>query len=171
MSRDSRPPDRIDSILTYIAGLEPQRDLTAKSLAWRLRRAAHFVDTEVRRHLAPLGMELWELEILCALRRHDGALTMGDLQDLAQLTSGAITNRVSKLERAGHVRRAVDPDDRRQVRVTLTASGIARAAAVVAANNDAEARLFTALDRDVQQQLAGDLRELLLATEGPDPRA
>jgi DNA-binding MarR family transcriptional regulator len=156
-------------MLTYIEGVFPERDLTAKSVAWRLRRASHHVDTVVKRRLSQQGMELWELEILCGLKRNDGVLTMGDLQDIAQLTSGAITNRVARLEREGWVRRDVDPVDRRQVLVTLTPAGAARSDEVVDANHAAELEAFATIPRDVQERLAGDLRELLLATEGPDP--
>lgn len=158
-------------MLAFILELAPGRDLTTKSVAWRLRRAAHHVDTEVRRRLAPQGMELWELEILCAIRRSEGAITMGELQDIAQLTSGAITNRIARLEREGHVRRDVDPDDRRQVLVTITPSGVARALQVIEANNAAEQEIFAAIDRGLQRRLSADLRDLLLATEGPDPQA
>lgn len=171
MTTVATPPDRVGSILDYIASTDPERDLTAKSVAWRLRRAAHHVDTEVRRRLAREGMELWELEILCGLRRSGGALMVGDLQDIAQLTSGAITNRIAKLERDGYVTREVDPDDRRQVIVRITPAGTERGLAAVEANNRAEREIFETIDRDLQLRLSGDLRELLLATEGPDPRA
>jgi DNA-binding MarR family transcriptional regulator len=163
--------DRVDAILAFVTRLEPGRDVTAKAIAWRLRRAAHNVDTEVRRRLAQRQMELWEMEILCALRRRDGSLTMGELQDIAQLTSGAITNRVARLENEGYVRRDMDPGDRRQVLVTITSSGLVRADQAVAANNAAEQEIFGAIDPALQKRLARDLRELLLALEGPDPRA
>jgi len=167
---DLPPGDRVDRILAYVSELYPERDTTTKAIVWRLRRAAHQIDTEIRRRLAPLGMELWELEILTALRRNGGALTMGQLQDVAQLTSGAITNRVARLEEAGHVRREVDPADRRHVIVTLTAAGRDRAQQVVDANNAAEAEIFASIDSALQQRLSAELRELLLAVEGPAPR-
>jgi DNA-binding MarR family transcriptional regulator len=171
MPTTSSPRDRVDSMLAFLATLEPERDASAKAIAWRLRRAARKVDTEVRRRLAPLGMELWELEILSGLRRAGGTLTVGDLLDVAQLTSGAITNRIARLERAGYVRRDVAPDDRRQVLVTLTPSGLERQKQAVEANNAAEQEIFDAIDPALQQRLSGDLRELLLAIEGPDPHA
>jgi DNA-binding MarR family transcriptional regulator len=159
--------DRVDAILALIAERDPERDTTAKSVAWRLRRAAHFVDTEVRRRLAPQGMEVWELELLCALYRNEGTLTIGELLDDAQLTSGAITNRVGRLERDGYVRREIDPGDRRQVLVTITDAGRERRERVIAANDLAEREIFAEIDRGLQERLTGDLRGLLLATEGP----
>lgn len=163
--------DRIDSMLAFIHGLQPGRDLTTKAVAWRLRRVAHHLDTEIRRRLAAEGMELWEIEILCALLRREGTLTMGELLDIAQLTSGAITNRIARLEQEGYVRRDVDPGDRRQVLVSLTPKGHDRAWEVIEANNTAEQAIFAGIDPDLQRRLSADLRELLLATEGADPAA
>ena len=61
-----------------------------------------------RRELAPLGVELWVLELLAALRRSGGPpyrLAAGALLKETQLTSGAITKRVARLEEKGWVRR------------------------------------------------------------------
>lgn len=171
MPRTQTPRDRVDGLLAVIAEREPDRDLTAKAVTWRLRRASHRIDTEIRRQLATQGMELWELEILCALRNGGGTLTMGALLDSAQITSGAITNRVARLERDGYVRREMAPDDRRQVLVTITPAGLERNWQLIAANNAAEQEIFADLDPDLQRRLAQDLRELLLAVEGPDPAA
>jgi DNA-binding MarR family transcriptional regulator len=162
-----KPHDRVDSMLAFIAEVDPDRDTTATAVALRLRRAAHYIDTEVRRRLARQGFDLWELEILCALRRSSGTLSMGELMDIAQLTSGAITNRIARLEREGYVRRDIDLNDRRQVIVTLTPSGLEREEQAIVANDNAEREIFADIDRGIQQRLGSDLRELLLATEGP----
>lgn len=44
-----------------------------------------------------------------------GPLTAGQLGELTQLTTGAITGVIDRLERAGFVRRERDPNDRRKV--------------------------------------------------------
>jgi DNA-binding MarR family transcriptional regulator len=167
MTMAEKQHDRVDAFLALIEERDPGRDTLSKSVALRLRRAAHYLDTEIRRRLAPQGMEVWELELLCALYRNDGTLTIGELLDDAQLTSGAITNRVGRLEREGHVRRAIDPADRRQVLVTITDTGRERRELVLAANDAAEREIFAEIDRGLQERLTGDLRELVLATEGP----
>lgn len=48
-----------------------------------------------------------------------GPLTAGRLAEHVGLTSGAITGVIDRLEQAGFVRRAPDPDDRRKVIVQL----------------------------------------------------
>src|SRR6202051_1068381 len=48
------------------------------------------------------------------LLRERGPMTGSDLAAITDLTSGAITGVVARLERAGYVRREPDPHDRRQ---------------------------------------------------------
>lgn len=160
-------------MLDDIARLYPQNNalLPAKAVTQRLRRAAHHVDTEVRRHLAPHDMELWEFELLTALRRSepDHRLTMGELADIAQLTSGAITNRVTRMEGKGLMRREIAAADRRQIVVTLTAEGLARSEEVIAVMQTAQAAIYAPVDLALQERLADALRELLLVLEGPSP--
>ncbi len=156
----------------FLGREDPARATPAKALAYRLRRASHHVDRRIRRELAPLGIELWELEILAALRRSGGPpyrLTSGALMEEAQLTSGAITKRVNRLEEKGWVRREIDPGDRRQILVILTEEGLERAGSVFGVMSRTEASLLEGLGEEALERMNGDLRELLLLLEGPSP--
>lgn len=156
----------------FLGREDPARATPAKALAYRLRRASHHVDRRIRRELAPLGIELWELEILAALRRSGGPpyrLTSGALMEEAQLTSGAITKRVTRLEEKGWVRREIDPGDRRQILVILTEEGLERAGSVFGVMSRTEASLLEGLGEEALERMNGDLRELLLLLEGPSP--
>jgi DNA-binding MarR family transcriptional regulator len=168
----SRRSDRVDGLMGFLRREDPARATPAKALAYRLRRASHHVDRQIRRELAPLGIELWELEILAALRRSGGPayrLTSGALLEEAQLTSGAITKRVTHLEDKGWVRREIDPGDRRQILVVLTEEGLERAGAVFGVMSETEASLLERLGEEALERMNGDLRELLLLLEGPAP--
>lgn len=57
-------------------------------------------------------------------------LAAGDLAERANITTGAVTGVLNRLERAGYVHRQPDPNDRRRVRVALDASAAARVLAV-----------------------------------------
>ena len=160
-------PDRVDPILSYLHQLDPGRDLSAKAVAMRLRRASHYVDTQIRRHLAPCGMDLWELDILSTLLRENGTVGVGQLQDAAQLTAGAITNRITRLEKDGYVTRAIDVHDRRQIVVTLTEAGRQHAVEVIKVNDAAQRATLDQIDPEILRRLAEDLRTFLLAVEGP----
>jgi DNA-binding MarR family transcriptional regulator len=160
--------DQVDVIMAQWREQNPLLDTPAKALTIRLRRVTHHIERAVRRELAEDGIELWEFEVLLGLRRAPGhQLSAGALLRQSQVTSGAITNRIGRLEENGWVRRDVDPGDRRQVLVTLTKTGLARAQKILDTKTSTEDRLFSGLAPATLDRLSCDLRTLLLALEGP----
>ena len=106
--------------------------------------------------------------MLLALRRAPGQrLSAGALLRGSQVTAGAITNRVARLEKQGWVQRDIDPADRRQVLVTLTADGQRHADKILALKTTAEQRLLGQADPAALERMCEDLRNLLLAIDGP----
>src|SRR5262249_21091677 len=61
-----------------------------------------------------LGMNVTDHKCADILERN-GPMTAGELAERTGLTTGAITGVIDRLERAGFVRRAKDPGDRRRV--------------------------------------------------------
>lgn len=160
--------DRVDVIVEQWHEQYPDLDVPAKKLTIRIRRLAHHIERDVQRELAARGIGLWELEVLLALRRApQRRLSAGELVRLCQVTSGAITNRIARLAEPGWVTREVDPDDRRQIIVTLTESGLQRANQILDTKIAAEERLFGSLDAATRDRLNADLRTLLVGIEGP----
>ena len=159
----------IDAMIEAISEPHEVETLEAKALSHRMRRIAHHLETRMRRELAPQGIELWELEMLaCLCRATPGfRLSAGELMRQLQLTSGAVTNRVSRLATKGWVTREVDEADRRSVNIVLTEHGRARAKAVFGGKTETEREVFAPLDRQRQHRINEDLRTLLLALEGP----
>jgi DNA-binding MarR family transcriptional regulator len=160
--------DRVDVIMKQVAQVSTAPDLTSKELCQRIQRVAHHLETRLRRELAVFGIEPWEIELLASLRRvgPPHQVTAGSLQDIMQLTTGAVTKRVAALEKKGWVRREVDAGDRRQVLVCLTDEGEQRALEVFATKTETETRVLSALDLDTQRRLNDDLRTLLIDLEG-----
>jgi DNA-binding MarR family transcriptional regulator len=76
---------------------------------------------------------------------------------------------VGRLESRGWVTREVDPDDRRQVLVSLTEAGLTQAHHVVAMKNESERQVFSGQDRIFLERLTADLRTLLGSMESPAP--
>jgi DNA-binding MarR family transcriptional regulator len=162
-------PDEIDQVVGYWHQANPDLDITTKALALRLRRVFHLLERAIHAEIGRDDAESWEVEMLLALRRApECCSTAGGLQKAAQVTSGAITNRVGRLEQRGWVRRDVDLSDRRQVLVTLTAAGQTRVDQMIAAKSVAERRFFAALDRDALERINADLK-CLMAANGPVP--
>ena len=162
--------DEIDEIVEFWHQENPDLDVTAKTLAMRLRRASQHLERAVRTNLAANGVdEYWEIEVLMSLLRAPGhRRSAGELQRESQVTSGAITNRVGRLESRGWVTREVDPVDRRQVLVSLTGEGLKQANHVVATKNESERQIFSGLDRVLLERLTKELRTLLASMESPD---
>jgi DNA-binding MarR family transcriptional regulator len=159
--------DQVDVLLAAWKKQNPELDVPAKAVTIRLRRLTHYIEREVRRELAEHDIELWEFEMMLALRRSGGQLHAGALQRYSQVTSGAITNRIARLEEQGWVRRDVEPKDRRQVIVSLTEAGKERAQIIFDTKISAEHRLLGEVDPAVLERITDDLRTLLIAVEGP----
>ncbi|MFI6001540.1 MarR family winged helix-turn-helix transcriptional regulator [Streptomyces sp. NPDC051366] len=78
-----------------------------------------------------LGLNVTDLTCLGhVLGAGDTPLGAGDLAELTNLTTGAVTGVLNRLERAGYARRQPDPADRRRVRVVADPAAAARVFAV-----------------------------------------
>jgi DNA-binding MarR family transcriptional regulator len=60
-----------------------------------------------------LGLHITDHKCLDLIRQY-GAMPAGKLGDMTGLTTGAVTGVIDRLEKAGYVRRANDPKDRRR---------------------------------------------------------
>jgi len=89
----------------------------------------------------------------------------GELAERIELSSGAMTNRLDRLEEAGLVRRLRDPSDRRGVQVELTEAGHEVYERSVATQAAKEALIASALNEREKTQLNNLLRRLMLAAE------
>jgi DNA-binding MarR family transcriptional regulator len=67
-----------------------------------------------------LGLNLSDHKCADVIHSHAEPLTAGRLAELTGLTTGAITGVIDRLERAGFVARAHDPNDRRRVVLRYT---------------------------------------------------
>jgi len=121
--------------------------------------------------LAPLGLGWETFSLIAALRRSGKPYELNptQLQRLSLLTSGAMTNRVDRVEALGLVQRRPDPADRRGVLVRLTPAGRDLADKAIAVHFQAAAELLAALTLQETAQLDRLLAKLLLALEQTQP--
>jgi DNA-binding MarR family transcriptional regulator len=163
-------PDKIDHILNQWRQESPQLDASALAIVGRVLRIARLLEKHRETVLAEYGLSVWSFDVLATLRRQGPPyqLKPTDLYGLLMLSSGAMTNRIDRLEKDDIVVRQRDPDDRRSVMVQLTASGIALADRVIPAMLAIEQQLlsqFTSTsDRD---SLTALLRQVLVALDHP----
>lgn len=91
----------------------------------RIYRLAKAMGDKMEDAYAPYGIGRGEFDVLATLRRagEPFSLSPRELTATLMLTTGGMTGRLDKLERAGLVTRSPDPNDRRGLRITLTAKG------------------------------------------------
>lgn len=156
--------DEVDDILTAWRRERPELSIGPMELWSRIKRLELYLDRARRDAYATHGLEVWEFDVLAALRRAGAPyrLTPGQLLRETHVTSGTMTNRVDRLAGRGLVVRESHPDDGRGVLVTLTEAGRRAVDDALDSLLAAEADLLGELPADQQQRMAADLRALLL---------
>jgi DNA-binding MarR family transcriptional regulator len=115
--------DFIDKIISQWRHVRPELNPQCMRTSGRLLRVAKQVQRRTEAVLKKFRLSLWQFDVLATLRRTDQSLTCGQLMAETMLSSGAMTNRIDRLEDAGLVARRSNPSDRRGVLVELTDSG------------------------------------------------
>lgn len=156
--------DRIDRILAQWTRQRPDLETRAMGLVGRIQRAAAALRPRLDETHAASGLAGETFDVLASLRRSGPPyqLTPTELYREMMLTSGAMTNRIDRLEEAGLVARRPDPADRRGTLVRLTARGKALVDVATTKHVANEELLLSGLTPREQQQLNELLRKLLL---------
>lgn len=159
--------DTLDEIVNAWQTVYPNVDARPLEVVGRILRLAGRLERRANEVLKPLDLPIWAFDVLGALRRHGSPFSMTPKQLLASvmLTSGAMTNRIDRLERMGLVKRTPASNDRRSLHVCLTTAGRkAIDAAVKLRFGEAEDAVHSLSVRE-RKQLAALLRKLLMAVE------
>jgi DNA-binding MarR family transcriptional regulator len=160
--------DHIDRFLEEIGPeLPPTLDLEVEGIVDRIGGLSKRFRRSMEETVAEFGLTHGEWHVLSHLR-HIGPpyrRSAGQLAERAELSSGAMTNRLDRLEQAGLVRRLPDPDDRRGVQVELTEAGHRVSQESVTVQAAKEALMAGALTKDEKRQLNSLLRRLMLEFE------
>ncbi|MFC8201860.1 MarR family winged helix-turn-helix transcriptional regulator [Streptomyces sp. NPDC057298] len=172
MSSSKPPGDPVDAIIDQWAAVRPDLDTAAMEVFGRVFRLSRAMGDRMEKSYARLGISRGEFDALATLRRSGAPFTLSPRQLSASLmlTTGGMTGRLDKLERAGLVRRSPDPHDRRALQVTLTDKGLALVDEAVGAGLAVQTEVLSALDDEQAGQLADLLRQLLSGTGEPDHR-
>jgi DNA-binding MarR family transcriptional regulator len=117
--------DAIDKILEQWKEEIPDLSLLGMEVFGRIGQVALHTVTIVEKALEPFDLKLGEFDVLASLRRSGRPYRLNPTQ-LWQgmlLSSGAMTNRLDRLEKKGLIERRPDEKDRRAVIVVLTEKG------------------------------------------------
>jgi DNA-binding MarR family transcriptional regulator len=156
--------DHVDHLLARLAAVEAEIDLDVEGIVDRIGSINKRVRMALKETLAEYDLTPEHWGVLTTLYLDDDyCSTPGDLAADLELSSGAMTSRIDRLEELGLVRRLPDPSDRRGVRVELTEQGRGAWQRAISVQGRKEAFFASALTKKEQQQLNGLLRKLMLA--------
>jgi DNA-binding MarR family transcriptional regulator len=156
--------DAVDRIIAQWADVRPDLDISAVEVIGRVSRLSRLIDRRLKDNFARHGIENWMYDVLATLRRNGPPyeLSPGDLVGQTMVTTGAITNRIDRLEERGLVERTHSQVDRRMVTVGLTAAGLHLVDEAAETHLTTEHGLLSSLDAAERQALARSLRKLLI---------
>jgi DNA-binding MarR family transcriptional regulator len=155
--------DSIEPLLAEWRRERPDLDPSPFAIFGRIWRLSGNLVAQAEKWLKPIGLTFESFSVIVTLRRSGAPYELNPtaLYRESLLSSGAITNRIDRVEREGLVKRLPDPNDRRGTIVRLTAKGRATADRAIALHFEALARAFDGLGKVEQEQLARLLARLL----------
>ena len=159
--------DAIDQILDQWSEEKPELNTAALGVVIRVMTLYRRFSREAASALEPLGLELWEYDVLSALRRQGRpfALSASGLARETELSTGAMTNRIDGLESRGLVVRQADDEDRRSVIVRLTTKGRRTIDDAIHYRLEVAQESLAELKAGQRKQLADLLRAVVLSGE------
>ncbi|QND52354.1 MarR family transcriptional regulator [Phyllobacterium sp. 628] len=156
--------DRAEVAVQQWARERPDLPSLPMAVLGRLSDAAERI---MRDHLNPLfadaGLQPGEFDVLATLRRSGEPymLSPTKLYEAVMISSGGMTNRLDRLERAGLIERRPDPSDRRGKLIALTDEGRRLTDETLTRHVANEEKLLAVLTTAEQQMLDGLLKKLI----------
>jgi DNA-binding MarR family transcriptional regulator len=165
--------DAVDLILEQWSRERPDLDCAPMGIIGRITQLQREVHLAQRATFARHGLDAPSFDVLAALRRAGPPyqLTPTALMRTALVTSGAITQRLDRLEQKGLITRTRSEADGRAVVVTLTGAGREALDSALPDHLETERAMLAGLSEGEQEQLAELLRRFLvsLGRTPPEP--
>ena len=155
--------DHVADLAEQWARRRPELGTEALEVAARVFRLQRILSRSAATRLGELSLKEGEFVVMSALRRAEPPheLTPTELNRALLLSSGAMTHRLDRLERAGYIVRIPDAVDRRRVMVRLTPAGLDIVDRAMDAYTDTLTELLGIMSEEERQELSGQLRTVL----------
>ncbi len=159
--------DHVDFIQAQWAREKPDLDTSPMGVVGRISRISRHLDRLLQKNYSQFGLNGGEFDVLATLRRsgHPYQLTPTQMFNSLMLSSGAMTNRLDRLEDVGLIKRTPNPNDRRGILVTLTEQGIELMDRAYPAHIANEHQILISLTITEREVLTDLLRKMLLSFE------
>jgi DNA-binding MarR family transcriptional regulator len=156
--------DEVDRIVDAWEHERPDLDFAPLQVLSRVARLARHLERARRTAFAASDLELWEFDVLSALRRAGAPYQLSPKALLQQtlVSSGTMTNRIDRLVERDLVERRSDPGDGRGILVVMTERGRDRVDSAIALLLEGESELLAALTPVERDRLSTLLRKLSL---------
>ncbi|MCE8028305.1 MarR family transcriptional regulator [Halomonas daqingensis] len=141
----------------------PELDLLPMEVVGYLKTTQLLTQERLQVFFKSHGLQAGEFDVLATLRRAGHPYRLGPTQlfETLMISSGGMTSRLDRLEKAGLIVRSPNPEDRRGTLVSLTDKGLALMERMIPEHVDNEARMLAALSREEQETLSELLGKLL----------
>ncbi|MFC5665149.1 MarR family winged helix-turn-helix transcriptional regulator [Kitasatospora misakiensis] len=162
--------DHVDRIVQQWGAERPDLDVSPMEVIGRLKRLSRLVDAELKETFARHDLDFASFDVLATLRRSGPPyrLTPTRLMQSAMVTSGAISQRLDRLEARGLVTRTPSGSDGRSREVELTREGYDLIDRALPDHLATERRILADLDETRTAAFVDALR-VVLSTLGDDP--
>jgi DNA-binding MarR family transcriptional regulator len=145
----------------------PELDLEVEGIVNRINVLTKYLKRSFDETASEFGINKGELDVLKLLRAKDAprSLSPSQLAERLHLSSGAMTNRLDRLETQGLVERRPDPSDRRGILVQMTDKGDEIFHSAIELQIEKEKALFETLGPKERKQLSNLLRRVIFEIE------
>ena len=159
--------DSIDRLQTDWSQQRPDLDSEAMGVVLRIQALAKILGGQTEEKLGELELQWWQYDVLSTLRRQGEPYIMAatELAEATMLTSGAMTNRLDRLESDKLIRRLKDESDGRRVLVELTVWGLKLVETAAETRFQAAMEALDSLTSEQRESLSDLLRVLLTSLE------
>ncbi|WP_018239867.1 MarR family winged helix-turn-helix transcriptional regulator [Ensifer sp. BR816] len=167
MQNDKDESDHVDRLRVQWERELPDLDTEPMAILGRAYRLSNLVRPSIEETFASFSLDRGEFDVISTLRRSGPPyrLTPTDLYTLLMISSGGLTHRLDRLQKAGLIVRERSASDGRSSVVGLTEKGIALAEEAFRADMASETRYLEGLGKEDRAALGALLRKLLISLE------
>jgi DNA-binding MarR family transcriptional regulator len=168
MSRQMRSPDHVEVRREQWARELPDVDTIGMAVLGRARLITLHVRPAIEAVFERHGLDAGEFDVLSTLLRAGPPyrLRPTELYTSLMISSGGLTDRLNRLQRAGLIDREPSSEDGRSLLVLLTPEGKKRTETAFREDMEVERDLVAGLDGDELNQLAALLAKLASSIAG-----